>query len=780
MTQAAKYDLFISYADADRAWVEGYLLDALKQAGVRYCSQAEFASGHPRLLLEVERAIQQSRHTLLVLSPAYMASDFNQFIALVAQHYGLETGTWQVIPLILEPVTLPLRLRTLVSLNATNPDEWEEAIERLCANLQYPVPGLPTKPPCPCPYPGMLPFSEADSDRFFGREREVEKAIERLHLYPFITVIGPSGSGKSSLVFAGIIPALRRSELFGSGEWLISTIRPGQTPLTTLENALGDSLADPRLVVAKALATQPNAQRLLLIVDRFEEVFTQAEQEAVPFQEVLLRLIETPNCYLILTVRAEFYDNLMKSLLWPKIQSYRLEVTLMDKARLREAITKPAENVGVFIERALVERLLADAGREPGTLPLIQETLVLLWQNVERRLLPLRAYEDLAQKAYGALGSKELTGFQMVIAYHADVAVVALSEEQRQIARRIFLRLIQFGEGRADTRRQQSVDQLRSFGEDARLFDQTLLHLADRRLLTLSGREEDSSQKVDIAHEVLIESWPALHWWLTERRDAERTRRLLMRQVEEWVRLGKGSGGLLAEEQLAEANRWLSSPDAKELGYDETLIELVEASDRAIWEARQQKEEAEQRELELIRERLEQEKIRKRLEQENKALKRPWFQISLGKKDDPITRKKKQKIEEEARMWREQGKSLKMSNLLQGSKLTDAETFRRDYGDKYPLSNLAQEFIDKSIEKREKSRKIKDILLQINKNLPDYRSQVTKVENIVQALASTIPDSEEFSQSLEHLHVYVNNLEPHSEVLLKQIEELTTNANNSS
>ena len=583
MTQAAKYDLFISYADADRAWVEGYLLNALEQAGVSYFTEAEFAVGASRFM-EFERAIQQSRRILLVLSPAYMASDFNQFIDLLAQSYGLETGNWPVIPLILEPVKLPPFLSVLVSLNATNSDEWEEAIKRLCADLQHPVPVLPPKPPCP--YPGMLPFSETDSNRFFGREQEVEEAIERLYLYPFITVIGPSGSGKSSLVFAGIIPALRRSELFGSGEWLIRWIRPGQTPLTTLETVLGDSLADPGLVVAKALATQPNAQRLLLIVDQFEEVFTQAEQEAVPFQEVLLHLIETPNCYLILTVRADFYSDLMESLLWRKIQSYRLEIVPLDAAGLHEAIIKPAEDVGVFVEAALVERLVVEAAGEPGILPLIQDTLKQLWDKVERRFLPLRAYESLvlACKAYKNLDGSNRTGLQIAIANRADVAVVALSQEQRQIARRIFLRLIQFGEGRADTRRQQSVEQLRVLGEDAHLFDQTLLYLADedRRLLILSGGEEDSSRKVDIAHEALIEGWPALQWWLTERREAEQTRRFLMRQVEEWVRLGKGSGGLLDEAELAEAGRWLSRPDAEELGYDETLIELIEASDRAI------------------------------------------------------------------------------------------------------------------------------------------------------------------------------------------------------
>jgi hypothetical protein len=118
MVQAAQYDLFISYADADRAWVEGYLLDSLKQAGVRYHSEAAFALGTVRLL-EFERAIQQSERTLLVLSPAYLADGFNQFIDLLAQCYGFDSATWPVIPLVLESVKLPPRLNALVKLNAT-------------------------------------------------------------------------------------------------------------------------------------------------------------------------------------------------------------------------------------------------------------------------------------------------------------------------------------------------------------------------------------------------------------------------------------------------------------------------------------------------------------------------------------------------------------------------------------------------------------------------------------------------------------------------------------
>ncbi|HEY9832613.1 MAG TPA: toll/interleukin-1 receptor domain-containing protein, partial [Stenomitos sp.] len=137
--QTAQYDLFISYADADSGWVEGYLLDSLKQAGVRYHSEAAFALGTVRLL-EFERAIEQSDRTLLVLSPAYLADGFNQFIDLLAQCYGFDLATWPVIPLVLQSVKLPPRLNALVKLSATNPTEWEEATRRLCADLKQPVP----------------------------------------------------------------------------------------------------------------------------------------------------------------------------------------------------------------------------------------------------------------------------------------------------------------------------------------------------------------------------------------------------------------------------------------------------------------------------------------------------------------------------------------------------------------------------------------------------------------------------------------------------------------
>ena len=371
------YDLFISYADADHAWVEGYLVDALTQAGVRCHSEAAFALGVPRLL-EFERAIQQSQRTLLVLTSAYLAEGFSRFTDLLAQSYGLETATWPVIPLILHPVELPPRLAMLTALDGTDPDEWPAVVERICAELQRPGPGPAPRPPCP--YPGMVPFSEADSDRFFGRDGEVQELLERLRLHPFVTVIGPSGSGKSSLVFAGLVPALRKSGLFGPGGWLVRTLRPGEAPLAALRAALDGDPAHPTQAVSDLLSTHPDARRLLLVVDQFEELFTLARADAELFQQALPGLAETPNCYVVLTVRADFYPDLMGGALWREIQAHRAEVLPLDEDELRQAIVRPAEDVGVFVETALVERVVADAGREPGVLPLVQETLVLLWE----------------------------------------------------------------------------------------------------------------------------------------------------------------------------------------------------------------------------------------------------------------------------------------------------------------------------------------------------------------------------------------------------------------
>lgn len=574
------YALFISYADADRAWVEGYLLDALRTMHIAVHTEAAFRLGAP-LLLEFERAIQQSARTLLVLSPAYLAEEIDEFVNILVQSYGLETATWPVIPLILHPVTLPPRLAMLIALDATNPADWDMVVARLAAALGTPVPAPPVIPDCP--YPGMAPFGEADQQLFYGREAETKEIIERLRLHPFLTVIGPSGSGKSSLIFAGVLPALRATRLFGRAQWTVKTMRPGVNPLTTL-NALDNSTAE-------------SGTHTLLIIDQVEELFTLAgADEIAPFQTALLQRSSAPNVYTLLAVRADFYVDLMNTALWPQIQAHRLEVRPLDDYGLRQAIVRPAERVGVFVEAALVERLVADAATEPGMLPLVQETLVLLWDCVERRFLPLRAYEALVlpHSAYAGQGR---TGLQVAMSRRADVAFNTVPVERQPIARRIFLRLIQFGEGRADTRRQQPAPELQTTADDPAQFEETLQHLVSCRLLTLNQDEKRKVRLVDLAHEALISGWPMLGAWLNETRIAEQTRRRLEAKSQEWQRLGQAAGGLLDVIELAEAESWLASPDRVDLGASETLLALVKQSRMTIDMAEKAKEAARQREL---------------------------------------------------------------------------------------------------------------------------------------------------------------------------------------
>ena len=288
-----------------------------------------------------------------------------------------------------------------------------------------------------------------------------------------------------------------------------------------------------------------------------------------------------PDFYLVLAARADFYANLMASPLWPQIREHRLEITPPRGDALREAIALPARDVGVQLQPELVERLLADAGEEPGVLPFVQETLVMLWAHAGRGRIGLDAYTDLVGDKSGR------SGLQVALADHADYVYldVLADDSARAAARRILLRLVQFGEGRADTRRQQTVDELRKGTSQAQEFDGVLATLTANRLLTLS----DEARRVDLSHEALIGGWPRLREWIGQRRVAELTRRRLEEKAGERQRLrqGDGDGGLLDAVELAEAEAWVKGPDAADLGVSDDLAALVADSRRGLERAAQ-------------------------------------------------------------------------------------------------------------------------------------------------------------------------------------------------
>lgn len=584
MRDTTLYDLFIVYATDDLEWVEGSLIPALGISSERILTQELVRPGAEKVT-EFERAVTSSRYTLLILSPAFLADTWTMYIASLASYSRVYSERDRLLPLRLKPCHIPLWIDALkLSFDCTVQSHRNAEIARLRQVLNQPE---PPSLPRPCPYPGMRPFREDESHYFFGRDRDIQTLLDHLHNFPFVTIIGTSGSGKSSLVFAGLIPALKDGKLYQTQHWRICSMRPGETPFTTLQNLLGSDLSNPKDAVKNTLFIPPGAQKLLIVVDQFEELFILSEskeEEINRFQEILQHLIKIPDCLVVLTVRMDFYADLTRyPLLWKEIQQHRQEIVPLDHAGLRDAILKPAEQVGVFVETALVERLVADAAGEPGVLPLVQETLSLLWQGLERRFLPLHAYETLSRsnELFGVPNEGQLTGLQVAIARHADTTLNTLNETQQQIARRIFLRLVHFGEGRPDTRRQQPVKALHSTVGSPQEFNHTLEQLTVHRLLTRSGEEQTDEGYVDIAHDALIDGWPTLKDWIQKWKEAEQVKRRLEEKVAEWERLDR-KGSLLDEKTFPEAEAWIHGPDAIILGYRSNLIEFIEDSRKAI------------------------------------------------------------------------------------------------------------------------------------------------------------------------------------------------------
>jgi formylglycine-generating enzyme required for sulfatase activity len=545
-----RFDLFTLYADADAAWVKGYLLPALDLPSSRVMSEERFGPGHSRVE-ELTHAVAASRFTVVVLSPAFLADKWASFGQHLAAHLGIEERRERLIPALLHPCELPLDLAFRVPLNYTQEADWEAETARLRAEIGRAPPESPTEQ-VPCPYPGLAPYTQAHAELFFGRGAEIRELLRRILHLRMVIVIGPSGSGKSSLVLAGLVPELQRR---WPDEWLVQIVRPGADPLSALRSALewapdGVHPQDnPAVTVAALLDRHPPARRLLLVIDQFEEALSQAPApDQAEFVAITQALRGVPDCVAVLTLRADFYPELMQSDLWPVAEAERLEVVPLRGAALREAIEQPARQCGVYLEARLADRLVRDAAREPGVLPLLQETLRQLWGEMRQRLLTVGAYE--------VLGRDGVSGMAVALATWADASLAELPPEQRIIARRVFLRLVHLGEGRDDTRRQQPVAALRVAGEDPALFDRTLRHLTNRRLLTRSGHEGEAHAVVDLAHEALIGSWPTMRRWVTEGREGELFRRRIGRDAEEWQRARRSRSLLYRGRALKNAREW--------------------------------------------------------------------------------------------------------------------------------------------------------------------------------------------------------------------------------
>ncbi|MFD8379725.1 hypothetical protein ACFV2X_14475 [Streptomyces sp. NPDC059679] len=391
------------------------------------------------------------------------------------------------------------------------------------------------------PYRGLARFEPGDHERFFGREQLVADLLELVRESRFAAVFGPSGSGKSSLLRAGLIPALRDGTAAPLPRpSVIRVLTPGDRPLRTHADALAPKLG-------------PNGDDdgdTWLVIDQFEEVFTlcQDPAERAGFIERLLSAQdEDSRLRVVIGVRADFFGRCAEHReLTAALRGATLLVGTMGRAELREAIVKPAAAEGLIVERALTARVVEEVVDEPGGLPLMSHALLETWRRRRSRALTVEAYEA----AGGVHGAIALT---------AERVYGELSERQAEAARRIMLRLITPGEGAQDTRRPVDREELGldsgSGSGDAADTALVLERLVRSRLVTLD------EGTVDLAHEALITAWPRLRGWIDEDRQRLRTHRKLTEAARTWEELGRDPGALYRGARLVEAREAFEEPD---------------------------------------------------------------------------------------------------------------------------------------------------------------------------------------------------------------------------
>lgn len=416
------------------------------------------------------------------------------------------------------------------------------------------------------PYQGLAAFHEDNAAFFFGREAFTSQLLDTIHQRHLAAVIvGSSGSGKSSAVFAGLLPILRRD-----GDWLIVSFRPGSHPFHALASALlpllepeldetGRLLISQKLAdglrsgevtllhtITRLLQKHPVANRLLLVADQFEELYTLCPDPTLrdSFLDELLTTMASgashrPDPFaLLLTLRADFMGQALTHRPFADaLQGGSLMLGPMTHNELRSAIEKPAELQGAAFEAGLVERILDDVGEEPGNLPLLEFALTQLWEQVEKGWMTHAVYEQIG-RVEGSL------------ARYADQFYAGLDPAEQKEARRIFVQLVQPGQGTEDTRRVAKRADL--VGVDWSLVQ----HLADKRLVVTSLNEENT-ETVEVVHEALIRGWGQLRAWMAADRAFRNWQETLRGALRGWESSGRDEGALLRGAPLAQAEEWL-------------------------------------------------------------------------------------------------------------------------------------------------------------------------------------------------------------------------------
>jgi DNA-binding SARP family transcriptional activator len=432
------------------------------------------------------------------------------------------------------------------------------------------------------PYKGLRAFSEQDQADFYGREVLVDRLLARLAEVArngrLLAVVGPSGSGKSSVVRAGLLPRVRAGAIEGSGRWQVEVMYPGADPFRELAAALdhaagsGDQRRRERLeggdLALEVTEALPGDQtNLLLVIDQFEELFALVTDEArrTAFLALLSDTLTAPDGHLlvIVTLRADAFDQPLRSPAFGELVRTGTEiVTPLSTDELERAIVRPAQSVGVELEAGLTTEVIADVARQPGELPLLQYALTELFERGDGRQLTRAGYAAIGG-VLGALGRR------------ADETLAGLEPGQRETARQVFLRLVVPDEHDRPSSRRATRSDLHALVDDQAQVDQVLDAFGRARLLAFDRDPDTAAATVEVAHEALISHWPRLAAWVEQARDDIRMRRRLTDAALEWERSGRDADYLLTGNRLDGLASWAGSAS---LRLDRSERELLDAS----------------------------------------------------------------------------------------------------------------------------------------------------------------------------------------------------------
>ncbi|MEB3281210.1 MAG: WD40 repeat domain-containing protein [Lyngbya sp.] len=412
----------------------------------------------------------------------------------------------------------------------------------------------------PCPYRGLFHFGPNDAEFFFGREVFIQELFTTTQTRNFIPVLGASGSGKSSLVMAGLVPKLQKE-----GYWKFTHFRPSSDPFHALAESLvplyePDKNATEQMRQARQLAeyfvegsvplqdvlsqierNYPN-HRVLLIADQFEELYTLCAEQKIRYRflDILLTSFQFSSSQsqfphvLVATMRADFLGNALSYRRFADVlQNADIKLGPMNREELSQVIVKPAEKLGVTFEAGLRERILDDVEDEPGNLPLLEFALTELWKRRKGKQLTHAAYEEIGQ-------------VQGALARHADENYSKLSAAQKEQVRRIFIQLVRPGEGTEDTRRLATKVELADASWSL------VKQLADARLVVTS-RNAANQETVEVVHEALIRNWIELRQWMDTDRSFRTWQERLRAAMYQWEQTQRDEGGLLRGAALVEA-----------------------------------------------------------------------------------------------------------------------------------------------------------------------------------------------------------------------------------